>query len=602
MRTALPRRLWPRSLSIRFRVSLLLLLATLNSVILAGVGVVLLSTLEEGASSGEIAAARALVVLASNVNDRVTTEIPDLDVRTRTFAGLDQIATGLDAFDADAAGAREELDLYRGAVERFYDHQHTLGAAALAESEDAHGKAHLVELRLGYRRLVGALQSLLVTRRPEWVDAAASSLPIAMAWVVMSAIATVWFTRGLQSMISQPLAQLARSAEAVARGELDVTIGGGNDESEVTRVSDAVASMRGRLVALIRDLDRRNHETATILANMADGVLLATSDGLVLEANAEAEGLLRFLADDTVAAEGSSLVSRVPEIELAHIGQAEVDLLIARRNGATRRRYVEVRIKAVLAEPRQRVVMLRDVTAERELEQMKSDFMSVVTHELKTPLTAIDGYARLLARGKGGEIPERARGFVDTILSQSGVLKDMVQNLLDTSRLEAGSLPINAEVNLVSEVVGVTASTWRGPVEAKGLGFRLVAEGLTGLTVRVDPFRLQQVLGNLFSNAIKFTPTGAIELGARVDGSEILLWVADSGRGIPPDAMPRVFEKFYQVERGDTRVAGGAGLGLYISRGRVEAQGGRITVVSDVDQGSRFEIRFPLVPVEGIPV
>ncbi len=580
--------------------SLLLLLATLNSVILAGVGVVLLSTLQEGASSGEIAAARVLVVLASNVNDRVISEVPDPSVRTRTGAGLDQIATGLDAFGADAAGAREELELYRGAVERFYEHEHALGAAALAETEDPHGKAHLAELRLGYRRLVGALQSLLVTRRPEWVDSATSSLPIAMGWVVVSAIATVWFTRGLQSMISAPLAELARSAEAVARGELDVTIGGGKDESEVSRVADAVASMRARLVALIRDLDRRNHETATILANMADGVLLATSDGLVLEANAEAEGLLRFLADDTLGAEGSSLVSRVPEIELTHVGQAEIDLLIARGAGATRRRYVEVRIKVVLGEPRQRVVTLRDVTAERELEQMKSDFMSVVTHELKTPLTAIDGYARLLARGKAGELPERARGFVDTILSQSGVLKDMVQNLLDTSRLEAGNLPINAEANLVREVVEVTAATWRGPVEAKGLSFRLVAEDLAGLNVRVDPFRLQQVLGNLFSNALKFTPAGFIELGARAEGAEVLLWVADSGRGIPPDAMARVFEKFYQVERGDTRVAGGAGLGLYISRGLIEAQGGRITVVSDVNQGSRFEIRFPLL--EGSPV
>ncbi len=587
------RRLWPRDLSIRFRVSLLLLLATLNSVALAGIGVVLLSTLQEGASSAEVAAARALVVQASNVNDRVTSGVPDAQTRAAVTAGLELIGTGLNNFGADAAGAHEELELYRGAIERFYAHGHPLGAAELAGDEDVHGKAHLAELRLGYRRLVGALQSLLVTRRPEWVDSATTTLPIAMGWVVLSAVATVWFTRGLQSMLSEPLAALTASAEAVARGELDVAIGGQAGESEVTRVAEAVSAMRGRLVALIRDLDRRNHETATILANMADGVLLADRDGQVLEANAEADALLRLLASDAVRAEGSSLVGRVPEIELAHVDDGETELLLSRDAGATRRRYVEVRIKAVHDEPRQRVVMLRDVSAERELDQMKSDFMSVVTHELKTPLTAIDGYARLLARGKAGPLAPKAQGFVETILVQSGVLKDMVQNLLDTSRLEAGSLPINLEIFGVVALIEQTATTWRGSVEGKGLAFVVVAADVAGVQVRIDPFRMQQVLGNLFSNALKFTTSGSVELGARPEGDQVVIWVADSGRGIPAEAVGRIFEKFYQVERGDTRVAGGAGLGLYISRGLVEAQKGRITVVSGPGPGSRFEIRFP---------
>ena len=98
---------------------------------------------------------------------------------------------------------------------------------------------------------------------------------------------------------------------------------------------------------------------------------------------------------------------------------------------------------------------------------------------------------------------------------------------------------------------------------------------------------------------MKFTPSGRIALGARREGGEACLWVEDSGRGIPPEAAERIFEKFYQVERGDTRVAGGAGLGLYISRALVEAQGGRIAVASSLGDGSRFEIRFPLSEAHG---
>lgn len=589
-------RLVPFRLSIRFRISVILLLATLNTVALAGVSIVLFSALRQGATISEVNEVRSLVNVVTAVNERVLAEAPGADLERDVARALDGVATRLAGWKDRSRDADAELLSYRAAVDRFYQHRHALGAGSLADTDDPHGKSHLGELRLASRHLVGTLQMLITTQRPPWLDAAEAALTPAMAWVVGCAAVTLWLAWGLQNLLSIPLGRLAAGAEAVAAGDLDTVIPVPPGEHEVSRLAVAMAAARDRLVGLIREIDQRNLETATILANMGDGVLLADAEGHVLEANAPADVLLRALAGDTTRAEGSNVRARVPELEPAWIDpQAESGAVISRGGGAMRRRWVEARLRRVPGRERQRVVLLQDITDARELEQLKNDFMSVVTHELKTPLTAIEGYAKLLLRGKGGELPERARGFVDTIHLQSGVLKEMVQNLLDTSRLEAGNLPIDAQPHDAGEILRYAASTWRGPVEAKGLVFSADLEPAGGHTIRVDPFRVQQVLGNLIGNAIKFTASGGIGLSGSRVGSDMVFVVNDSGRGIPEEAVGRIFDKFYQVERGDTRVAGGAGLGLYISRALVEAQGGSISITSVVGEGSRFEIRFPIV-------
>jgi len=586
-------------LSIRFRISIILLLATFNTVALAALSIVLISTLREGASGTEIATARNIASASVTLNERLLSEAPTEARRMANLEELERLAASLDALGPAAGAAREELELYRGAVERFYAHRHELAPVG-EDDDDLHAHAHTAELRLAHRRFVGSVQAVVVTERPVWVDQIEPLLGPALIWIVACAAVTLALALSLQSTLSGPLARLAARASGVAGGRLDEAVEDPGGASEVHTLAVAMEAMRGRLVGLIRDLDRRNQETATILGNMLDGVMLARTDGTVLEANPAAEALLRLLAGDTAGASGEALSERLPELTPAVLqSNEEVELQLVRGPLGTRRRFVELRLRAVEGSPDLRVVMLRDVTAERELEQMKSDFMSVVTHELKTPLTAIDGYAKLLMRGKAGALPERATGFVRTIHDQASVLKDMVQNMLDTSRLEAGNLPIHAEPNDLAEVLRTTTSTWRGSVEARGLRFESDLAEAEGVRVLVDPFRLQQVLGNLLSNALKFTPEGAIGIGAEREGSRVRIWVRDTGRGIPPEAMARVFDKFFQVERGDTRVAGGAGLGLYICRALVEAQGGTIGVRSSPGEGSRFHLEFPVIEEQG---
>jgi signal transduction histidine kinase len=351
---------------------------------------------------------------------------------------------------------------------------------------------------------------------------------------------------------------------------------------------------RDRIVATIGELDREKRRMESMLEQLGDAVLLADADGRVLEANHQAERILPFLASPGPG----PLATRIPELARLFFAPGDATAEIARTGAGARRRWFEARVRDVPGPDGKRchLVVIRDVSDAREIEQLKRDFLSVVTHELRTPLTAIDGYAKLLAMNKGGELSPKQRGFVETILDQSGVLKGMVQNLLDTTRLDGGTLPIDPQDTDADALFATLTATWRGPVEGRRLRFRASAEGLAGLRVRVDSARIDQVVGNLVSNAVKFTPEGGevALLGAR-DGRDLVVTVADTGRGIPPEAQAHVFDKFYQVERGDTRVAGGSGLGLYIARQLVEAQGGRIALTSTVGEGSRFDVRLPLL-------
>jgi two-component system phosphate regulon sensor histidine kinase PhoR len=239
------------------------------------------------------------------------------------------------------------------------------------------------------------------------------------------------------------------------------------------------------------------------------------------------------------------------------------------------------------------VVVVRDVTQSKEVDMLKRDFLSVVTHELKTPLTAIEGYTKLLLMGKGGELNEKQIRFLGTIKEQTTTLNTMIQDLLDITRLEAGRLPLSMADLGAKEVIEEAFEAHAGGAQTRGLSMRLDVSKVEGVKFRADPFRLQQVLGNLIGNAFKFTPKGGeVALIGGSDDKSVWFSVSDTGRGIPAEAIPQLFGKFYQVQRGDTRVAGGAGLGLYISKQLTEAQGGEIDVTSTEGVGSIFTVRF----------
>ncbi len=234
------------------------------------------------------------------------------------------------------------------------------------------------------------------------------------------------------------------------------------------------------------------------------------------------------------------------------------------------------------------VTVLRDVTGQKELERMKSNFLSVVSHELKTPLHSIKGFVEIILMGKTGPITEIQQDFLTTVKEQTDHLQRLIEDLLAFSRLESGELRLRLSEVPPAELVATVEQRLAPLAERNGLELR---DELPSdfPTIHADPVRLEQVFTNLIENAIKFTPSGgSITVGGEDRGEEVLFWVRDTGIGIPPEEQGRIFERFYQVDSGPNRLYRGTGLGLSICKHIVTRHGGRIWVESEVGKGSTF--------------
>jgi len=238
------------------------------------------------------------------------------------------------------------------------------------------------------------------------------------------------------------------------------------------------------------------------------------------------------------------------------------------------------------------VLVLHEISELRRLERVRQDFVANVSHEFRTPLTAIQGFAETLLGG-ALEDPANRRRFVEIIRDHAARLARLTEDLLELSRIEAGELKLEFQPVSARQLVESCAETVGMKAAAKQLALNLVVPaGLPAM--RGDANRLQQVLQNLLDNAVQYTPSGGrIEVSAAGAGGQIVITVADTGIGIPQAEQSRIFERFYRVDAARSREAGGTGLGLSIARHIVEAHGGRIWVESAVGEGSRFHFSIP---------
>lgn len=231
----------------------------------------------------------------------------------------------------------------------------------------------------------------------------------------------------------------------------------------------------------------------------------------------------------------------------------------------------------------------------REALRVKSEFLANISHELKTPLSAIIGFSQLLLEGVEGKLDEKQREDVSVILSSARHLLGLISQILDFSKIEAGKEELKREKFQPAEVLTECYRSTLPLAEEKGL--RLVLSLPPSLPLlNADRMKLRQVILNLLSNAFKFTPEGTVELGARASDREMIFWVKDTGIGILPEHRKRIFEPFFQVESGETRRYAGAGLGLAIVKSYVLMHGGDVWVESPAPagSGSTFLIRLPL--------
>jgi two-component system phosphate regulon sensor histidine kinase PhoR len=332
---------------------------------------------------------------------------------------------------------------------------------------------------------------------------------------------------------------------------------------------------------------------AALCERLDDAIIVVSRRRSIVWLNPAARTLLGITGDAT----GGALAQAVSDYRLSLLVDTAFDSgddAVEELTDVVGARTVEARaVPVAIAGDMHVAVLLRDRTRLRQLETVRRDFVANVSHELRTPVTAIHLLVETLQNGALGE-PEEAALFVERIDSEVAHLRQMVDELLELSLMETGERPLRLAAVEVAELVAA-ADRLRPLAEERCVQLRYhVRDGTPDILGDRD--RLELVVRNLVHNAIKFTPRGGavVVSAAPLDGAHIAVQVRDTGAGIPPEALPRVFERFYKADRSRLRDGSGTGLGLAIARHAVEAHGGRIDVESEVGRGTTFTVVLPL--------
>jgi signal transduction histidine kinase len=228
-----------------------------------------------------------------------------------------------------------------------------------------------------------------------------------------------------------------------------------------------------------------------------------------------------------------------------------------------------------------------------EANRAKSEFLAVMSHELRTPLNAISGYVELMSIGTPNTLTETQRTYLSRIHSNQRHLLSMIEDVLSFAKVEAGRLSLSMQTVQVREMLGALESVIQPELHRKEIAFTC-DDCDPSLAVQADPERLRQILLNLLANAVKFTgPGGRIAAGVGREGDRISIWISDTGIGIPTEQIERVFEPFFQVDRGTTRNYPGIGLGLAIARDFARAMGGELRLESQPGKGTTASLELP---------
>jgi PAS domain S-box-containing protein len=255
------------------------------------------------------------------------------------------------------------------------------------------------------------------------------------------------------------------------------------------------------------------------------------------------------------------------------------------------------------------VALIRNVTEERQEENRLADFISTASHEMRTPVAAIEGYLALTLNSKVATIDNRARDYLEKAHAATQHLGQLFQDLLTSAKAEDGRLTSHPQVVEIGSFLKKINDDLRFEAEKHQLGTEFIVGSSKNINatkrasgekaiiplyfVYADPDRLREVLTNLFDNAVKYTPSGKITIGLTGDDQVVQFYIRDTGAGIEAEDVPHLFQKFYRVDNSSTRTIGGTGLGLFICRKIVELYNGRIWVESEIDKGSTFYINLP---------
>jgi two-component system, OmpR family, phosphate regulon sensor histidine kinase PhoR len=437
------------------------------------------------------------------------------------------------------------------------------------------------ELYVAQRHPLGYVRVSLTTRSlDEIVRGAQRDVLVSGIVALFGALALAWlFARS----VSQPIVELRDVARSIAGGDLGRRPAL-SAPGEVGDLATALHRMAEQLATRLDALEADDQLMTAVLESLEEGVLALDERGMVVRINQRARALLGLT---TTLPFGRELLPRDPVVRVA-IEQAVAGTITPPEEATLLERTVAVASRPLATGGG--VVTLLDLTVLRRLETIRRDFVANVSHELKTPLTVVSGYAETLM---DEDIPlEQRRRFVATIRDNATRMQRIVDDLLDLSRIESGGWRPNVVPVDVAGVVSDVYTAVQPAAAAKHLS--LAAEIAPDATrVRADPTAFRQIVSNLVENAVRYTREGDVTLRTRAAPAGVWVEVSDTGIGIAPEHLPRIFERFYRVDAGRSRNEGGTGLGLAIVRHLVDAHGGRVEASSAVGRGTTISVLIP---------
>lgn len=430
----------------------------------------------------------------------------------------------------------------------------------------------------------------IVDDKREISDLSGRFLQIVMQAMMFGLLAAILLSFLLSKTITTPIERITEGAQSIAEGNFDQKLGVQSTD-EIGELTESFNDMARQLKNTVGEVQGERDKLSTLFLHMTDGVAAFSTDGTLIHMNPATENLLgvRFehsltfdemFADLDMPENDESAVRSFMTSEITRFGRV-LSITLAPYGALDGEGGV--------------IAVIHDVTEQRKLDEARREFVANVSHELRTPLTNIRSYTETLYDAVG-ELPiETEKQFLGVIGSESERMARIVTDLLTLSRLDYGRMDLRMTRFKLADMLRNVANAMK--LTAEDSGHELIVDTPDKLPELMgDRERLEQVVVNILSNAVKYTPAGGhIRLSAReIAGERVRIMVEDDGVGIPQEDVPRLFERFYRVDKARSREAGGTGLGLAIAKEIVQQHEGRITLASEYGKGTTVSIILPL--------
>jgi len=490
--------------------------------------------------------------------------------------------------DSDAESGRMDNHLHRTEIEQSF----LFGAGMTIRSSDTL-KYDLLYVAKKISKDEGSKGFIRLAVPLKEVDHAINLLRIKIILVVISVLlATFFVTIGQTEHLRRLLRQITDFSKSLSRGEIDKRLYLKN-AGEFSEIAENITAMSVKLQDVIARNEEERNRLNVILKSLPDALFIIDAKGGILLSSSSSK---EFFGD--VPMTGMQFIEAVRSSEISdlvdHVRRTLSPGMTEARIDAPEEKYLAVRVSPLFYRENKLsgfVAVFHDITQIEKLEQVRKDFVANVSHEIKTPITAIKGFADTLLDGAIDD-KENAARFIRTIKSNSERINSLVDDLMTISKIELGVIRVDKTKIDIEDVFRNVLELFKDKAAEKNLSLS-VSNRPGIMEINADKNRLIQILTNLVDNAIKFTDSGSVAFGIDRENEKTFLFVEDTGTGVPQKHLPRLGERFYRVDPARSRRMGGTGLGLAIVKHLVKAHGWQILIESREGKGTKIIIEVP---------